>query len=129
MTPQSVKGVAGGQASQSQTVTTVKLSTEQQNLLVKIQSQMKTLLNLPVRNPDQEKYLQMLVSGQQRIISQGVSQYLQQQKTTGVKVVSGGIGGSLQQQNAQPTASTVNGSLLQFSSGKTIAFVDEFCLL
>lgn len=115
MTPQNVKSVTGGQASQSQTVTTVKLTTEQQNLLVKIQSQMKTLLNLPVRNPDQEKYLQMLVSGQQRIIGQGVSQYLQQQKTMGVKVVSGDVGGGLLQ-NAQPTASVVNGSKLQFSS-------------
>lgn len=96
--PQNVQPVIGVNqsvapaAGQSQTVTTVQLSADQQNLLTKIQSQMKVLLDLPKRNPDQEKYLQMLIGGQQRIISQGVAQYLQQQKMNNAAATSGATG-------------------------------------
>lgn len=84
---------------------------------------MKTLLDLPKRNPDQEKYLQMLVSGQQRIINQGASQYLQQQRTAGVRTRTGASGGNQpQQQNVvmitQPTASVEISSLSKISTGK-----------
>lgn len=95
--PQNVQPIIGSSqslapAGQSQTVTTVQLSADQQNLLTKIQSQMKILLDLQKRNPDQEKYLQMLIGGQQRIISQGVAQYLQQRKINNSAATSGATG-------------------------------------